>query len=100
MAESTRVSRIKYRNPPVIERALVVHLSQPVPEEQFQVRADEWRAALIEEFPHLETMTEWTLRVIEKQGIPVLDTDNQTMTLRQTFWQVGPAQKKKQGMQL
>jgi hypothetical protein len=100
VAESTRVSRIKYRNPPVIERALVVHLPHPVPEEQFQVKADEWRAALIEDFPHLETMTEWTLRVIEKQGIPVLDTANQTMTLRQTFWQVGPAQKKKQGMQL
>ena len=100
MPESTRNSRIKYRHPPVIERALVVHLPTPVPEERFQIKADEWRAALVEDFPHFETVTEWTLRVVEHQGIPVLDTANQMMTLRQTFWQLGPAQRKKQGMQL
>jgi len=100
VAESTGTSRIKYRNPPVIERALVVHLPDPIPEERFQIKADEWRAALVEDFPHFETVTEWTLRVVEKQGIPVLDTANQMMTLRQTFWQLGPQQKKKQGMQL
>jgi hypothetical protein len=98
--EAIPIARTKYRKPPVVERALIVHLGLPIPEEKFQVKADEWRSALVKDFPHLETLTEWTLRVVEKDGMPVLDTAGQKMTLRQTFWQIEAGDKKKQGIQL
>jgi len=100
MPELLPIARTRYRKPPVIERALVIHLGAPIAEEKFQLKVDEWRTALVKDFPKLETVTEWTLHVIEKDGMPVMDTAGQTMTLRQTFWQMTPGQKRKQGIQL
>jgi hypothetical protein len=89
--------RIRYKKPPVVERALVVHA--PVPEEIFQLKAEAWESIVKAEFPHARTLTEWTLAVRTKEGMPVLDPDEQTMTLRQTFWR-GPQEKRDLGMQL
>lgn len=100
MPDLLPIARTRYRKPPVTERALVVHLGAPIGEEKFQVKADEWRTALGKDFPKLQTVTEWTLHVVEKDGMPLLDTAGQTMTLRQTFWQVTPEEKRRQGIQL
>jgi hypothetical protein len=100
MPDILPIARTRYRKPPVIERALVIHLGAPIAEEKFQFKADEWRTALVKDFPKLQTVTEWTLHVIEKEGMPVLDTAGQTMTLRQTFWQVTSEDKRRQGIQL
>jgi hypothetical protein len=89
--------RIRYKKPPVVERALVVHA--PVEEEKFQLRAESWEQIVKTEFPHARTITEWTLAVKEKEGMPVLDPADQTINLRQAFWQ-GPSAKKDRGMQL
>ncbi len=70
-----------------------------MPEEKFRVRADEWQTILKQEFPHAQAITEWVLAVTEKDGMPVLDPDRQTMTLRHTFWRM-TGQKKDHGMQI
>jgi uncharacterized protein (TIGR04255 family) len=88
---------IKYRKPPVVERALAVHVN--IPEEKFQLKSDTWRNSVAHDFPRSETLTEWTLSVTEKDGMPVLDPTKQTMTLRQTFWQLA-GEKKREGIQL
>jgi hypothetical protein len=80
-----------------VERAFVVHA--PVSEEEFQLRAEAWEEVVKNDFPHAQTVTEWTLAVTEKEGMPVLDPANQTLTLRQTFWRA-PGPRKEQGMQL
>jgi hypothetical protein len=89
--------RICYKKPPVVERAFVVHA--PVSEEKFQLKAEAWEAVVKNEFPHARTVTEWTLAVTEKEGMPVLDPEKQTLTLRQTFWRA-PGVRKDRGMQL
>jgi hypothetical protein len=90
-------STVKYKKPPVVERALTVHVE--LSEEMFQTKADEWRASLASEFPAAETMTEWTLAVTEKDGMPVLDPSRQTMTVRQTYWKLADKRTKDRGMQ-
>ena len=80
-----------------MERALVVHAC--VPEERFQVAADSWAAELHPEFPHAKVLSEWTLEVTEKDGMPVLDPTRQTLTLRQTFWKM-KGDRKDHGIQL
>ena len=91
--------RIRYRKPPIIERAFTVHA--PISEETFQFRAESWEAVVRNDFPHAQTVTEWTLAVREKEGMPVLDPTKQTMTLRQTFWRgAGEGAKRERGMQL
>jgi hypothetical protein len=88
---------LRYKKPPVVERALVVHAA--VQEETFQVKAEEWRAAVQSDFPRAEVMSEWTLAVTEKDGMPALDPSRQTITLRQTFWKMA-GNKKDHGIQL
>ena len=89
--------KIKYRKPPIVERALVVHAEMS--EEKFRLKADEWQAILKQEFPHVEPVTEWVLAVTEKDGMPVLDPTRQTMTVRHTFWQMA-GKKKDHGIQI
>jgi hypothetical protein len=71
-----------------------------LPEEDFERKMDEWRAVLQQELPHSEVLTEWTLGITEKHGMPVLDPAKQTITLRQTFWKLADATRKDHGIQL
>jgi hypothetical protein len=102
-AQLTRVAsnigtvNAKYRKPPIIERALAIHVDMA--EEKFRLKAETWPQIVQQDFPRAETMTEWTLAVTEKDGMPVLDPSRQTMTLRQTFWHVA-GKKKQEGIQL
>lgn len=87
----------KYKNPPIIERALVVHAK--LTEERFRLAAEAWQSLVKDDFPHSESVTEWLLSVTESNGMPVLDPERQTMTVRQTFWKKAD-EKKDVGMQL
>jgi len=92
------ISTVRYKKPPVIERALTVHVN--LSEEAFALKMDSWKGILQEEFPHSEILTEWTLGITEKHGMPVLDPARQTITLRQTFWKMANSNQKDHGMQL
>jgi len=87
----------KYKNPPIIERALVVHAE--LTEEKFRLAGEAWQALVKKDFPHGESVTEWQLAVTESNGMPVLDPAKQIMTVRQTFWKKAD-EKKDVGMQL
>jgi len=76
---------IKYRKPPLVERAVGVYAV--IDEEKFQRRLQGWADKLRQEFPHAETVTEWELKLTEKDGMPVMDEKGHKMTLRQRFWQ-------------
>lgn len=89
--------RVSYANPPIIERALVIHTL--IDEEFFRRAAENWQSIVQKEFPHCHTITEWTLAVTEKDGMPVLDPAQQTMQVRQTFWHLAGKTKEK-GIQL
>jgi hypothetical protein len=97
VATDASETKIRYRRPPIIERALVVHTEMS--EEKFRLRADEWQAIVKNEFPHVQLVTEWILAVTEKDGMPVLDPTRQTMTVRHTFWQMA-GKKKDHGIQI
>lgn len=88
---------MNYKKPPILERALVIHAQ--VPEERFHFAADSWAAELQPEFPESKIVSEWTLKVTEKDGMPVLDPTRQTLTLRQTFWRM-KGERKDHGIQL
>ena len=92
------VSTVHYKKPLVIERALTIHVN--LPEETFALKMNSWKEILQKEFPHSEILTEWTLGITEKDGMPVLDPARQTITLRQTFWKMANPQQKDHGMQL
>jgi hypothetical protein len=74
---------IKYKKPPIVERAIVFHAE--IDEETFHLGADTWRSELTREFPNSKTITEWMLGVTEKDGMPFLDPDKQQISVRQLF---------------
>ncbi len=96
-SSDNRPDKIRYRRPPIVERALAIHVDMP--EERFRVKAETWPAIVQKDFPRAETVTEWILAVMQKEGMPVLDPNRQTMTLRQTYWHI-EGKKKREGIQL
>ena len=84
----------RYRNPPIIERALVVH-APTIPEEKFQLLIEEWAQTVQEEFPHPETVTEWMFALLDTKGMPTQGAERQKLKLRSTFWKMHGAQKHK-----
>jgi hypothetical protein len=88
---------VKYRKPPVVERAYAV--GAEIDEELFHRKVESWKNLLQKEFPDVETITEWLIRVSEKDGMPTFDPSDQKMAIRHRFWK-GGAKNRETGIQV
>jgi len=88
---------IKYRHPPLYERAL--SFGAHIEEEHFYRQAQPWEALLKESFPESETITQWHLNVTEKDGMPCIDSATQKMSVRHRFWK-GKEKERDRGIQV
>ncbi|HXT41689.1 MAG TPA: TIGR04255 family protein [Candidatus Angelobacter sp.] len=83
----------KYKRPPIVERAFSVGVQ--IDEELFHRRIEEWKDLLQKSFPEMETITEWQIKVTQKDGMPSFDQNHQRMSLKHRFWKGGQSNRDK-----
>ncbi len=76
--------KIKYRRPPLIERAVSIGYS--IEEEPYQLKLDSWTAGIKKDFSEASVQNKWEIEVAEKNGMPYLPKDKQKITTKYQFW--------------
>ena len=61
-----------YRNPPVVERVVVVNAEMT--EEQFAAGMESWESVVKQEYPNEEPIIKWSLNMEERDGVPLFET--------------------------
>lgn len=64
--------RTAYRNPPVVERVVVVNADMS--EEQFASGMESWESIVKQEYPNEEPIIKWSLNMEERDGVPLFET--------------------------
>lgn len=68
----TACKPVFYRNPPIVERVVVVNAEMS--EEQFAAGMDSWESLVKKEYPEEEPIIKWSLNMEERDGVPLFET--------------------------
>jgi len=74
---------IKYRKPPITERA--VSFGFTLPEEDFQRKISSWSDIVRDVFPHSKIANQWQISIADKDGVPFIPKENQKFTTKYQF---------------
>jgi hypothetical protein len=90
--------KIKYKNPPIIERVIGVYAD--IDPEMFQIKMPEWAIKIRDEYPISSPITEWSLNFKDVKGIPMLQETVPKAEIIQMFWKLHPKKTQVFGMRL
>jgi len=80
-----KAAATKTGKPPLIERAALFHF-HPIAPDDFTVRLERWKAMVVESYPDVETVPEWTVNVPTTNGIPDFTAVQPQLSLRHRLW--------------
>lgn len=73
--------------PPLLERVAVFQFN-PIAPEDFALRLEKWKTVVRGSYPKVETVSEWTVKVPTKNGVPDFTAVQPELSLRHQLWKM------------
>jgi hypothetical protein len=80
--------KIRYKNPPVVERVIGVY--HQIPKEEFEKRLPSWIEKIRPHFPVQQDIAEWKIDIEEKNGVPIVSSLIPKASIIHLYWQKHP----------
>jgi hypothetical protein len=87
-----------YKNPPIIERIVGVYTD--IKPEVFEAKMPDWAAKIRDQYPLARPIAEWSIKVKEVKGVPMLENVMPKAEIIQLFWKPHPKKLQVHGMRL
>jgi hypothetical protein len=81
-------NKIRYENPPIVER--IVGVYGQIPKEEFEKRLPSWADKIHPHFPVQEDVAEWMIDIGEKNGVPIVSSLVPKASIIHLYWQKHP----------